>query len=303
MAVINGTPGNDDVPPLDGTTDPDTIDGLAGNDIINGFAGNDTIFGGEGNDIINGDDGDDTLHGGAGVFVDKMFGGNGNDLFIKDGLTDNFGGTQLDAFLGDAGTDTLELRAVAAPVLSPLGNLSQHQLFGGFGSSFFTNFESIERLVFASQAGQTVGALLHEGTLGDAGVAEMVGGAGRDFASFLTNVTGTFTLPVLTYTNWTPVSANAWTQTGDFIALVSVVGTATLNAAAGLNVNQALIGGTGNDVLNGSANADLLNGSARNQPTVRQWRQRCIAYSQQRATHPPRRARIADNADRCWQHI
>jgi Ca2+-binding RTX toxin-like protein len=47
MAIIKGTPGNDN---LLGTTGNDTIYGYAGDDILNGNGGTDTLIGGLGND-------------------------------------------------------------------------------------------------------------------------------------------------------------------------------------------------------------------------------------------------------------
>ena len=46
MTIINGTPGDDVPPTLDGGNDDDLIHGYEGNDTANGFGGSDTIYGG-----------------------------------------------------------------------------------------------------------------------------------------------------------------------------------------------------------------------------------------------------------------
>ena len=218
---------------LTGTVDPD---------VINGLGGNDTIDGGGGNDIING-----------GTGIDQLSGGDGDDIFIEDQIT---GSTET--FNGGAGFDTIELRAVPSPIVSSLGMLSPHTLSGA------SSLTSIERLLFASNAGETVQASVSYNLLGSTGLTELVGGAGRDFLTFsIGTAGGTFSMPVLTLTNWSSAPANAWTGGTDFVVLASgaPVGTSvTLNAFAGLNTLQILSGGLGDDVLNGSGNADVLDG-------------------------------------------
>ncbi len=227
---------------ITGTSGDDTLTGTADPDVINGLGGNDTIDGGGGNDIINGGTGNDQLSG-----------GDGDDTFIED----QFAG-QTDTFNGGAGFDTIELRAVPTPIVANLGVLSPHTLSGA------STLTSIERLVFASNAGQTVQASVSYSLLGSTGLTELVGGAGRDFLSFSIGAAGgTFTMPVLTLTNWDSAPANAWTGGTDFVVLASGASAATsvtLNAAAGLNTLQILSGGFGDDVLNGSGNADYLDG-------------------------------------------
>ncbi len=227
---------------ITGTSGDDVLTGTADPDVINGLGGNDTIDGGGGNDIINGGTGNDQLSG-----------GDGDDTFIED----QFAG-QTDTFNGGAGFDTIELRAVPTPIVTNLGVISPHTLSGA------STLTSIERLVFASNAGQTVQASVSYSLLGSTGLTQLVGGAGRDFLSFsIGTAGGTFTMPVLTLTNWDSAPTNAWTGGTDFVVMGSgaPVGTSvTLNAAAGLNTLQILSGGFGDDVLNGSGNADYLDG-------------------------------------------
>jgi Ca2+-binding RTX toxin-like protein len=230
---ITGTTGNDII---DGTSGADEIFGLAGNDTINGLEGNDTIYGGLGNDTLNGGDGD--------------------DLFVEDEAT-----TAADFFNGGAGIDTIELRVIPNPVIAIAGPTSVHAM------PLLNSLTSIERLVFASQPGSTIQGVVMVDAVPGSGLTEVVAGAGRDFMAFITGQAGgTFTVPTLTYTGFAVPSINSWESTfSDSIILVATTApgnNATLNAASGLNVLQALIGGLGNDTLNGSANGDILNGAA-----------------------------------------
>ncbi len=115
MAVINGTPGNDN---LVGTADDDTIDGLAGNDTINGLAGNDTLTGGTGDDTVNGGAGNDTIYVGDGT--DTVDAGDDEDTIIV--TNTGTGGPNTASAAPDTGTtihggsggvdnDTLDLTA------------------------------------------------------------------------------------------------------------------------------------------------------------------------------------------------
>lgn len=105
MAVIPGTPGNDDLTGLatedndniSGEAGNDTLSGLGGEDFIDGGAGDDSISGGDGNDILNALEGNDTVNGDAGD--DLILGGLGNDS-IDGGL----GNDRID---GEAGDDTI----------------------------------------------------------------------------------------------------------------------------------------------------------------------------------------------------
>ena len=232
---------------IDGTELADVIVALGGNDTVNALGGDDIIFGGLG--------------------VDQLFGGEGNDTFVEDQIVSfipasipNNTPAQMERFDGGNGIDTIELRAlpVQFQALNPtLGAFSPHSLS-------LANLVSIERLVFASAANQTISATL---TLSQAaGFTEIAGGAGRDFISFVTPGPGTYTIPTISLTNWDLAPLNAWEgTTKDFVALsaVNMAGsTNTLIASAGLNTLQALQGSAGNDTLIGSDRADSLNGGA-----------------------------------------
>jgi Ca2+-binding RTX toxin-like protein len=140
MAIINGTPGADElrgtnrddlirgfggIDEIDGRDGDDEISGGSrgddivagdgddlvlgnrGNDDIAGDSGNDSVDGGDGNDEIDGDNGRDTLFGGRGN--DDLAGNNGGDAL--DGGRGNDlleGGTGNDELAGGGGSDTFE---------------------------------------------------------------------------------------------------------------------------------------------------------------------------------------------------
>jgi Ca2+-binding RTX toxin-like protein len=153
MAIVNGTPGDDNN--LVTTLGDDIIYGFEGADYIladgqnnTSFGGNDTILGGFGNDIIYAYLGDDDLRGEedndqlfAGAGNDKVYGGLGND--IVDGEAGN------DLVFGDAGNDLV---------------------VGGFGSDFLSGGEGND----------TISS--HRGVVGDFNreIDIMYGGAGAD---------------------------------------------------------------------------------------------------------------------------
>ncbi len=217
---------------ITGTSGDDILDGTAGADIITGLEGNDTITGGLGADVLNG--------------------GDGNDTFVED--EDYF---SSDTFNGGAGIDTIEFRA------------NPSLIFGGyngpFSLHFFFNinpFSSIERMVFAGQAGETIQSVMLYSAVTGSGLTEVVGSAGRDLLAFLTADAGTFAMPAFTLTGWSPPPVNAWDELGDAVYLGVFDAQSQLpvviNAAEGLGSLQFLGGGAGNDVLNGSGNADIL---------------------------------------------
>ncbi|MBK8375066.1 beta strand repeat-containing protein [Sphingorhabdus sp.] len=219
---------------LTGTGDADTITALGGNDTVNAGGGNDTINGGTGNDTLNGEDGDDT--------------------FIEDEFT-----SPTDIFNGGIGFDTIELRAALAPITTIFGSTTSHTLSAG------TAMVSIERLLFASQPGQVVQAILGYGTWAGSGITQIIGGAGRDLITVSAGAAaGTYTMPSLPISGWDTPPLNAWDFAGDMVILSSSASAATsvtLNAASGASFFQLLSGGLGNDILNGSANADYFNAS------------------------------------------
>lgn len=216
---------------LTGTGDADTITALGGNDTVNAGGGNDTINGGTGNDTLNGEDGDDT--------------------FIEDEFT-----SATDIFNGGTGFDTIDLRAALAPITTIFGSTTSHVLSAG------TAMVSIERLLFSSQAGQVVQAVLGYTTWAGSGITQIIGGAGRDLITVTTGAAaGTYTMPSLPISGWDARPINAWDFAGDMVILSAGPTAVTLNALNGASFFQLLSGGQGNDILNGSANADYFNAS------------------------------------------
>ncbi|PKB19447.1 Ca2+-binding RTX toxin-like protein [Novosphingobium kunmingense] len=227
------------------------ITGTSVVDVLNGTADADTIYGLAGNDTIDGGDGDDFIYGGLGV--DMLSGGNGEDTFVEDQPT-----SAGETFNGGAGFDTIELRTIPGPVVTSFGLLSPHGLSA-------STLSSIERLVFASQAGQAMQSSLLLSNWASIGLTQIVGGAGRDFLTMSTGTSsGVYEMPDLPLVGWDAVPANAW-DGGDFVVLSSSAGPGvgvTLNARAGAGFLQLLSGGQGDDILNGSANADILDARA-----------------------------------------
>ena len=78
MAIINGTPGNDQ---LEGTDGIDTINALGGDDEVNGNKGDDIAFLGDGNDVFGWvpGDGSDFVDGGAGLDTLDFDGANADE--------------------------------------------------------------------------------------------------------------------------------------------------------------------------------------------------------------------------------
>jgi Ca2+-binding RTX toxin-like protein len=146
VEVITGTPGNDDIANLGGTTAV-TLNGGAGNDKLAGGAGDDTLNGGDGDDTFlegSAANGADTFNGGAGVdTVDysartlgvtvTMDGTKANDGDTAGNEKDNvkadvencYGGSAADSITGNTSNNTLR------------GGLGADTLTGGDGDDTF----------------------------------------------------------------------------------------------------------------------------------------------------------------------
>lgn len=160
MAIVNGTPGDDNN--LVTTLGDDIIYGFEGADYIladgqnnTPYGGNDVILAGAGNDIVYAYVGDDELQGGDGN--DQLFAGAGRDLVI--------GGLGDDTLDGEAGNDIM---------LADDGNDS---LIGGFGSDFLSG----------GAGNDTISS--HRGVVGDFNreIDVMNGGPGADTFRLLTD--------------------------------------------------------------------------------------------------------------------
>ncbi|MGL5059237.1 MAG: calcium-binding protein [Microcoleus sp.] len=119
MALVNGTPGNDN---LNGTAASDTLLGSFGNDtLFGGFFGDDLLDGGGGNDTatylgfgnnINAslETKKATFFGGSGTFVsiENLIGGNNQDVFVGNEVSNLIDGSfGSDDISGRAGDDRL----------------------------------------------------------------------------------------------------------------------------------------------------------------------------------------------------
>ena len=231
--------GNDTAETINGTADADTIDAKGGNDTVNAGEGDDVISGGLGIDALYGQGGNDTL-----VVAEPVFPASGGIGEIFD---------------GGAGTDTLELRIFTDQsfrVELPFGTINAYQ----FTPATIT---SIDRLVFNSTAQIGLVGIFTKSQLDGSGLAEVVGGAGRDLMTMNVSGGGTFTMPNYTLTNWSSTTMPL-VLGGDLITLQALDSGApanvTLNAREGLASAQGLTGASGNDVLNGSSGTDVLNG-------------------------------------------
>lgn len=259
-----------------GTADGDTIDlgslypgagtqatlnaiGAGGNDVLTGHAGNNLLQGDAGNDRLNGKGGQDNLQG-----------GDGNDTLVIDTPF-----AQGSTFAGGNDLDTLELHSqpgapVNASILIPGGAPTTSYNLGSAGLS------SIERLVFASDSGSALSAvLLFGGTFSPQGTsipfpnqigpglssnAELVGGAGVDIAVLVAQTeagkTYSFTAPSFSYTDWSTTD-RAYRSTDLVLVTMTGAGDVTLNGSSHTGV-QRLSTGAGNDTINGSNDMDEL---------------------------------------------
>lgn len=164
MAVINGTPGNDN---LVGTPEADQIDGKNGHDRIWGLAGDDTLLGGNGHDRVDGGKGDDHIDGGndadilkGGEGDDRILGGNGDDCIDGEEGDDTInGGHGQDYILGGKGDDTLD---------------------GDEGDDFVSGGDGDDDIEGGSGDDQLLGDAGDDTMRGDQGDDRMYGGAGDD---------------------------------------------------------------------------------------------------------------------------
>ncbi|HZH08977.1 MAG TPA: calcium-binding protein [Microvirga sp.] len=139
MAVINGTPFDDDIDFYRFGLSNDQSNGGSGDDLILGWDGNDTLNGGSGNDWLEGEFGNDRLLGGQGS--DWLDGGPGNDtLYGESGNDTLLGFTGNDLMYGGSGNDELDGES-GSDVL--WGGLGADDLWGGADTS-------LDRFYFAT---------------------------------------------------------------------------------------------------------------------------------------------------------
>ena len=163
-AVIDGTPGNDN---LSGTSGNDLIRGFGGNDKLKGKAGDDCLIGGDGKDKIWGGKGHDTIQGNNND--DKLFGGEGNDSILGgDGKDKIWGGKGIDNIQGNAGDDKIHGNQDNDNIQ---GNEGNDWIGAGIGDDIANGGEGNDKL-FGKQGADTLN--------GDSGDDRIHGGQGND---------------------------------------------------------------------------------------------------------------------------
>ncbi|MFM5949236.1 MAG: beta strand repeat-containing protein [Novosphingobium sp.] len=204
-----------------------------------------TINGTSGNDAITGTSHDDTIVNGGGV--DTILAGDGDDTIV---LNAQVGPNSV--LNGGAGFDTLELNTQPGQPYSNGGTSTQYNAY------FPTVIGGIEAVRFGSAANDWLGIVVLEFQRAASGLTSLTGGAGRDAFYDVVFSPGTYTMPALTFTNW---SSDITDPNFDYVTLfASSGGNYVLNAREGLATIQGLQGNTGDDVLNGSSGSDALNG-------------------------------------------
>ncbi|MFC3712792.1 hypothetical protein ACFOMD_09440 [Sphingoaurantiacus capsulatus] len=284
-----GTAGDDNNPPLFGTSGDDTLYGGTGNDSLVGGDGEDYLAGGAGNDSMQEGDlgvaagglGDDLLDGGDGNDVifdfvgrNEIRGGAGNDLL---------GGTG--AIFGGAGTDSIVFLS-AGPSID--------YAWGGTGNDIFTVVPAVDPNWVADHImdfNPTDSDLINVGPIVDrlqnhvAGTDLFAGGYLRltqagshvavqvnfaatgntnDFVDLVIvenrlvgAVQGRVILPVSGLANGGSAGNNNLTGTDGNDTMHGFGGTDTIGGGLG---NDTITGGAGNDTLNGGSGDDTLNG-------------------------------------------
>jgi Ca2+-binding RTX toxin-like protein len=262
MAIINGTPGDDNSQfggsNLIGTSGDDDIFGFAGNDLLSGGIGNDFLLGGQGNDDLSGAKGNDFLEGGAGndflsggAGDNVLNGGDGNDtvsifLFSGEIAGTNVldGGAGNDLLIGESGSDVLS------------GGAGNDRLQGAFGFNTLTGGSGNDSYLIVQ--------------LPDANGSDVVVEAANGGIDTI-ETTLNFILPanvenltLLSATNGTGNELNNLITGGENIAGGSILsgldGDDTI--VGGRFGSDILVGGNGNDLLTGRGGSDRLLGGS-----------------------------------------
>ena len=290
MAIINGTPFNDN---LNGTAGNDVLAGLDGDDLLIGGLGNDQLLGGNGNDMLSGDAGNDVLNGGAGV--DIMDGGTGNDTYIVD---NPFDVVQDPTLLGGIDTvqstvtysidrtfiDHLTLTGTAA--IDGFGNGLDNILTGNGATNVLWGLAGNDTLNGGGGTDQLFGGLGDDVLNGGTGADIMNGDAGNDtyIVDHLSDKTVEFFDDGVGGVDTVKASVTHTLNNG--MELLTLTGSSAINGTGnaldneltgnsannvlsgldgddfliGMDGNDQLFGGNGNDGLSGGLGNDLLNG-------------------------------------------
>ena len=237
----------------------DSLSGGAGADTLSGGAGNDTLAGyswrydDDVQDQLSGGDGDDFITAGTDDIVD---GGSGNDRIEAYGAVRVTAGDGHDFILasaeddridGGSGSDTVSYAGSRALTID-LNVTSQDT--GGGGLDTLIGVENIIGGQYNDSITGTADANVLEGGYGD---DTLVGGAGRDTASYSTS-TSAVTVDLRVATAQQTGGAGIDLLSG-FENLTGGSGNDSLYGDARSNV---LIGGAGNDLLNGRLGFDIV---------------------------------------------
>lgn len=116
----------------------------------------------------------------------------------------------------------------------------------------------MEALRFDSREGDFLSLVILEFQRAGAGLNTIIGGAGRDILYTIQFTPGDYTMPQLSFQNW---STDLNDPNNDFVILLAGSNdNYTLRAREGLSSIQGLRGGGGNDLLIGSSGSDSLDG-------------------------------------------
>ncbi|MGO4126410.1 beta strand repeat-containing protein [Inquilinus sp. YAF38] len=281
MAVINGTPGDDD---FSGTGGSDTINGLGGNDILSGLGGGDILNGGIGDDMLDGGVhadtlsggvGDDTLDGGSdadtldgGTGIDHLIGGEGNDRLLADPSL-----PEADMFDGGAGGADILSYAGANAAAGVMVDLAAGTASGGATASGIEIVEGTNRAdTLTGDAGRNTlygfdgGDVLNGGggddTLyGGLSMDTVSGGDGNDVLSDgIAWATDSAVLDRLDGGAGNDTADYYYTYYGLTVDLVA----GTTNGQARLTSIENVNGGTASDTISGNADANSLIGNGGN---------------------------------------
>lgn len=248
-----------------------TISGGAGNDIITGqpnastgggttgFAGVLTLYGAAGNDTLT-----------PGYSTSTLFGGDGNDSLMA-AATSTASGAQV-AYLGEAGSDTLDFRARSAALTivmdgalvsgSPTGTWSG----ASAGAEHLLVGSDIE-VLFGGNGGDTVtghaNGLTYTGGSGSDWFIQpattstdvFVGGAGVDTIDYSAR-----TNPVRVFLTGAAISGETAEKDNIATDVENVIGGSGDDFIVGSAGDNYLYGGAGNDTIYGMAGDDMING-------------------------------------------
>ncbi len=266
---------------IDGGGGDDVIDAGAGDDTLKGGAGADTLIGGAGRDTADYSDrrnpvsvslGDGANDGEAGesddvaADVESVKGGSGNDRLAGSGGPDTLtgnggddviqGGGGADTIAGGSGSDTIDFSERGTPVSVDLDANDDSD-----GDHFGDDVENVaggagdDRLVGSNGDNALSGGAGNDEIDGRSGPDRISGGEGFDTVDYATRVNAVHV--TLDANADDGGSGERDTVLPDVEAVAGGNGNDTLVGSAGPNV---LSGGPGNDTLNGGAGVDALNG-------------------------------------------